>query len=450
MPLLDTVSTGLPPELVHALNDSVTATNDTGSPVRALYAAGATIVVYVDSVDGDDSNDGLKQSTPLKTIEQVYRAVASAAVGGARIVVNLAGPSTGTSPREYPIRELIFQGHAFRGPEMILAPVSTATAALDVAPATAQTNRTRLNFTTAAPAWASNELRGYFVRIKRNGALQFPELPIAGNDADRIYVNTASLASDVLATDTVEIVRPGAKIVGTNSDFGFDFLQLQGQSGTSFAQYCCLERVELSNFASLSPDAILQMDRVRTDSPDFGLATGRFAFVNTIVNGPLDVMGTARNADAFPRENYATGKFVDLLIVGGGLTVGGDDGNGCFAAKYDVSVYNNANGAGITCVSPGSFFVAASSNATVQGSGNLDVGILARRGGRVTLQNTASKTSITGTAGDLKVGNGAAVAYGTGAGQFRQVAGWNGNLTRVLEGTATAPTGDTSQIECIF
>lgn len=450
MPLLDTISTGLSPEFVHAVNDSVTATNDTGSPVRALYSPGTSIVVYVDSANGDDTNDGTKQSTPLKTIAQVYRAVASAAGNGARIIVNLAGPSTGTSPQEYPVYDLIFQGHAFRGPEMILAPVSTATAALDVAPATAQTNRTRLNFTTAAPAWASNELRGYFVRIKRNGALQFPELPIAGNDADRIYVNTASLAADVLATDTVEIVRPGAKFVALNSDLGVPVVQLSGQSGTSFFQYSSLERVEVGNFASFDPATMLQFDRVMATCPDVGIAIGRFGFVNTVVNGPIDLMGTTRCADAVCRSNYATGKFVDMLVLNGGIAVGTTDGSGRLVTKYDVSVYDNPSGPGIDCVSPGSYVSAATSSSTIQGSGNSTVGLQARGGGRIRVSSTASRVSITGTAGDLKVGNGAVVAYGTGVGQFREALGWNGNLTRVLGGTATAPTGDTSQIECIF
>jgi hypothetical protein len=76
--------------------------------------------------------------------------------------------------------------------------------------------------------------------------------------------------------------------------------------------------------------------------------------------------------------------------------------------------------------------------------------VLTSSGGRARLNDSIAKVTITGTGGDLKVGNGAAVAYGTGVGNFSEVLGWNGNFTRVLGGTATAPTGDTSQIENVF
>lgn len=372
-------------------------------------------------------------------------------MGGASIIVNLAGPSSGTTPVEYPIQELVLMGHYFRGPEMILAPVSTATAALDAGtPATSQTNRTRLNFTTAAPAWTTNELRGYFVRIKRNGALQFPEMPIAENDGDHLWVNTSSLASDVLATDTVEIVRPGAKIVGTNTTFGFPLLQVSGQSGAGFNGFCSLEKVEVGDFASFKTDTVIQIDRVRGVCPYAAVAIGRFSFINTIFLGSLDIVGASRNDYANPRQDFASGKFVDLLIVGGGLTVGTDEETGSMVVQNDISVYDNPSGPGIRCVSNGSFIMASKNTATLQGDGSSSVGIWARRGGRVRVNSTASKTTITGAGGDLRVGNGVAISYGTGVGEFNEALGWNGNFTRVLEGTATAPLGDTSQIDSIF
>ena len=448
MPLLDTVSTGFSPELVHALNDSVTSNVRTGTQARVSFAPGEKIDVYVDAVDGNDNNDG-SFTYPLQSIDQVYRAVASAAVANTEIVVHLAGPKTGGTPVDYPVYQLIFSGHAFRGPEMLLAPVSTATAALDATPATAQTNRTRLNFTTAAPAWTSNELRGYFVRIKRDGALQFPELPIAGNDADRIYVNTASLAADVLSTDTVEIVRPGANIVGINQSYGFPLLLLAGQHGLGSLSSCALERLGIGDFVSTSVDTAIEIDRCKLDCPYVAIPIGRFSFVNTVCSGSMIVDGWVDNSQAVSRQNYASGKFVDLLVYGGKLQIGEDAISGYFKSNYDVSVYDSSQD-GILCYGPASYFVANQPGSTIQGTGNSGVGISAKRGGRVSVLSDASKVTITGSGGDLSVGNGAPVSYGTGVGEFREALGWNGNLTRVLAGTATAPTGDTSQIECIF
>lgn len=47
----------------------------------------------------------------------------------------------------------------------------------------------------------------------------------------------------------------------------------------------------------------------------------------------------------------------------------------------------------------------------------------------------------------FKVGIGAAIDLGSGAGQFNQVAGWNGNFSRRLEVNGSGkPTGDLSAI----
>ena len=450
MSSISVTSTGFPPEIVNALNQLVQPPPSLGTIVRTVYAEDDALNVYVDCNAGNDSNDGLTAETAFQTIAQVYRSIASSATGGARIIVNLAGPASGNTPCQYPVHELIFAGHAFRGPEMVLAPVTQGAALDNPSPATAETNRTRLNFTAAAPGWGVNVLRGYFVRIKRNGALQFPEMPIAQNDSDQIWVNTASLAADVLSTDTVEIVLPGANIVGTNTDLGLPVLTFSGTSNTSFGQYCSVERVGLGDFASFVASNMIQFDRVRAETPNVGITSGTFSFVNTVIVGSLEVVGSVWNESVVSRQNYAVGKFVDLLVCNGGLYLGGPLGAGSFVANYDVSVYGNPSGSGISCRYPGSYWNSRGPNCTIQGSDNSLVGIWAYRGARVRVNSTASKTSITGTGGDLKVGQGAASSYGTGVGQFSEALGWNGNFTRILEGTATAPGGDTSQIENVF
>jgi hypothetical protein len=74
-----------------------------------------------------------------------------------------------------------------------------------------------------------------------------------------------------------------------------------------------------------------------------------------------------------------------------------------------------------------------------------EFGITARLGALVQIAG-GDLVTITGGGGDLKVGDAAAISYGTGVGDFEEVAGYAGNFTRRLEGTAAAPTGDASVI----
>lgn len=71
--------------------------------------------------------------------------------------------------------------------------------------------------------------------------------------------------------------------------------------------------------------------------------------------------------------------------------------------------------------------------------------IRARIGSQI--QINPAVTSITGKGGvDVQVETGAAVAYGVAAGQFMEVAGFNGNLHRLGGSTAAVPLGDASRI----
>jgi hypothetical protein len=129
-------------------------------------------------------------------------------------------------------------------------------------------------------------------------------------------------------------------------------------------------------------------------------------------------------------------------------------GGGCYVATANFSVYRcgSFQGHGLLVEGPCLFVAAGSGAATtsaaVLGTGNSGAGIKCMFGGiaRVNSNATEEKTAITGGLGALMVTVGAAVAYGTGVGEFEEVAGYNGNFTRMLEGTATAPTADTSLI----
>lgn len=442
---------GLAPEVAAAVTAQIAATAATGTEARVLYSPSTTLEVYVDSVNGDDANSGTSAADAVKSIDQVYRVAPVAAIGGARIIVHLAGATTGTTPRQYSCNVLTFMGHAFRGPSMIAAPVSLSSAALDVVPTTAVTNRSRLNFATANPGWATNELRGYFLRVKRAGVLRYPELPISENDGTHLWVNVASVHGDLLATDTVEIVHPAVKIIGTNVSAGVPILIVDGQSLGRLVAYSALEKVTLGDFVSLSPNVVVQMDRCMAVGVAVFQALGRFSYVNTSFTGAsLLIYGSHGPADAVARVDFTVSKLVDFHVSGGTVFMSSqsDATPSVLVVDHDMSVYG-AGPAGLYIRGPSAHF-SAKNGATVQGYATGGTGISATQGARVHLSSTAADTSLTGDKGALQVGNGAAVAYGAGVGAFHEAAGFNGNLTRVLEGTAVAPTGDTSQIENVF
>ena len=429
---------------------------------------GEIVNVYVDSVGGNDNHNGLSPEKALKTLLTVRYKFPTHMINNSTIIVNLI--NTTTSIVEYPAEALhigstdsvIVNTYVYRGPPMIQVVTATGSAseALDSTPAVKvdQTgvssgtgNRTRLDFTTAAPAWTTNDLAGNFLRVTRAGVQVFHEIPIVENTADTLTVDTLSIVGTLLATDIVEIVEPAVKIAGPAH--AFNIVGLIGSSPTLGNPIADLQG---ANFSRISFSAVMAQGAVGVQFSackfltDFSSSFygGSASFVNTVSLTNIDFLCTSAaqpvgRSDDAPISTTAS---VSLVVIGGTLFIGGTTSTvprhaSAFISTLPVCVYR-ATGVGVRVQGPGTLFLV---DASLNGAGNSSVGVECRMDATANIRG-GTLCTLTGTSGDLRVQTGAIISYGTGVGDFNEVAGWNGNFTRALEGTATAPTGDTSRI----
>lgn len=457
----------------------------TASGVLQGGFSNTTIDVYVDGVNGSDLNGGLSSSDALATIPAIYQKFPWQLMEDTKILVHLLNPNA--TQLTYTAKTLRLIGgndalactFAFRGPEMVRAVPATgpSTAALDAASfvvrvdqtgaSSGSGNRTKFNFTTAAPGWTVNDLAGCFLRIKRGSQLVLNEIPICENTSNSITVDVLGIVGVVLSSDTVEICHPAVKIAGPAQDVGgtdCHLLNIVGQGESSLhgpgSNYSTFERIAFATVTAQGQGCIT-FDRCLFDHDNDFLS--RFAdfcpgFVNTASRSGLGLHGTQSGA-AYIRDadTIDTGVHVtDLQIAPRpgeacyGLAIGSQgvetfpQGPTTYVAIAPLSVYRANNGyPGIYVSGPGSFFQMTDSVA-LNGAGNAEVGLHCTWGAIARINGGALST-ITGTGGSLKVATGSAVAYGTGANQFEQAAGWNGNLIR-LALTSTTAVGDTARI----
>ena len=449
----------------------------TGGQALTYRDDGVATDIYVDQTNGSDSNDGLTPATALATLPAVRQKFPWQLMGNSRFVVNLLNTTaTQLTYRDDAIRigggnEALFVSFAYRGPSMILFSPTTgpATAALDGTPSVDVGNRTRFDFTGAAPGWTVNDLAGSFIRITRGGVRVFNELPISENTADTIFVDTLGITGTLLATDTAEIVIPAVRLQAPTGNTSLGILTAIGQSSicpgfisalAAGTQQCTFERIAIGD-AYLVGIHGLCFDRCQTDAPlGFGLRifSGSSAFVNHALKsavlqlgGGSDFQPQSRDvtfgSDPVDRGPRVSVTGVDDSSIQVGNAAGGFIPNfqGVVRFGAPLSNYRNSFGDGITCDGPSALIIPDS--VPVQGTGNSGVGLRARRGARIRVPG-GTDTTITGTGGDLAVETGAAVSYGTGVGEFEEAAGFAGNFTRVQEnaGSAASPRGDTSVI----
>ena len=433
---------------------------------------GATVTIWIDPTNGDDANDGLTKPTALASLPGMRAKFPQVLSDRSSRIVNFVNDTAAVITIQDDAVEIgstshLSNNYSYRGPDMIpytLIATGPTTAALDVVPAvqvdqsgapSGVGNRTRLDFTTAAPGWTVNNFQRAFLRVTRGGNRVFDEIPISENTADTLIVDTLGIVGSILATDTVEIVEPAIKLAPLPGEFVLGLVQ--NHAHASFGSFipnpigATFERLSfadmfVTNVYGVSFDKCLL-------SHTFGggnvFLDGTVAFKNTASRWTVSffchsgVGVTSRNDDA---PLVATPK-VGLIIFSGFLQVGGANatiwgaaGRGNFFSAEPVSVYS---GKGIIVSGNGSNFAASGSINGVNDPG--EVGIHAQLGALVQIPG-GDLATITGGAGDLKVGSGAVISYGTAAGEFEEVAGYNGNFTRMLEGTAAAPIGDTSVI----
>ena len=452
---------------------------------------------------GSDDNDGLTKATPLLTIDGVRKMIGRRGIQGKRIVVHLAGgflddsvypasdpwDGTCTEPRYYLTREVLcgggealYNSFIFRGPRNML-PVSTAILAggpnLTVTDFGADGLRTK--WTVSDDLGATDVLKGYWVRVRRGSVEVTQPLQITGNDSTHFWTDNGpnTPGADVFRiTDTFTVVRAAAELNGSNSLVGdhaasdrvlysgigthevygrfnqrnpplmFERLWLEAFRG-AYAVGLSFDVCHFYNttiirggwceFHNCIVDAQYGMElhcETRTESYESGQSE------TSEYNGRALIESEApfpNGGDPLWPERGGVG----LYVAGGGLRIGDTHTRGIFRVWKSLSVEG-----GIVVRGPGSALVQRPGVCILfSRNGGGAPGLWCRDGGMALIDDASGLVEMTNVTGQLKVGIGAAIALGTGAGAFREVGGWAGNFSRHLEVNGGGkPTGDFSRI----
>lgn len=481
------VSRGANASAAYAPVVTVGAINDAADPAD-IVSDGNTTNIYVDSVNGDDGNDGLSTTTPMQTLRAVYDRFPIRALQRSQVIIHLAGVggfgASATGVADYDITNILCDGdgsawgttYHYRGPQMVPVTPATgpATAALDATPVVAVIGgsanagglrASRFDFGTAAPGWTVNDFNGKFLRITRAGALVIFEAPIAVNAADSITVllNGLAAAPDAIVnSDTVEIVEPGARFINdTLPALDFDTCRISGVS---------TQDADVADGAP-APQAGLSFQRVQFRTSPFVQGAWQIEFdrcalgTNLIVKdgsvffmccqvGALSLWNaSATGFYTLPNPDTATSPivanralFMELqatsMIVGEGYGPASWQSGGSIGFALTPSGFNSL------MVGPQSYLQSTGDIQGLSPVAGSRAGIRAAQGGfvQVSGNGTPGRTSVAAAGGDLRVGPVASayVDYGTGVGDFEEAIGFNGNLQRFP--TSPGDIGDGSII----
>lgn len=441
-------------------------------PPEMMLLDGTSINLYVDPTLGNDGNAGTNPAAPLQTIAACYKKAPVLALNGSSVTINLAA-GAGSTVALYPALTILFGGYGasqnlyrYRGPAMIPATLTTGpTSVVGGMTITVVGRRTQIDF-TPNPAWTANNLRGKFARFMRAGVQVFFELPIAENDNDTIFIDATGISGVLQVTDTLEIVVPGARITSPSSTGETGVYGIAGYMPTppywgGISNGSAFERIQIGSFPTFAGVFGLTFDRCTLNNFPF-VKGGNIGFINTIITSGIKLscqsmefaISGRREAVGNPINQTVA---VELMVTTGAILIGNPDGNGQYMPKRNVSVYGQTlatRGAIHVFGNSSQFWAEATSPAAVAlfGSGNAGPFIQCVNGAQARIGTTAGATPLTvgtGTGNPLRVGSDAAnpaVAYGAGVGAFEEVLGFNGNLYRVNDGTALAPTSDGSRI----
>ena len=378
------------------------------------------------------------------------------------------------------------EAYVHRGPQFVRAvglasgPTIVGVGVVKTLSTPAGTKRTRMTFGTS-PGWTVNDLKGRMARFINTltGNQVIFEIPISLNAANSIDLDDVFLqpflAAD-LANMTVEICDPGAEVTGLAANFGIlsfagggfgvnpsIFIgNVQGAGAErlgfpslfSFGGGCPLDRCTIGGAAAVWGSG---WSFYNCTTKPFGVQT--FSAL-TLMNGFSGPRVDGRPDTASSPEDHTSDGGLELVAFGS-LAAGFGQGNSgfdesatpfFFTAHRNVSAYDGGIGGIIVGIkssfitryrngaqSPGNFVA-------IQGTGNIGAGWIVHADGLAAFDSPSANPgliTLTGSTGDLKVlpelaATPTGILYGTGAGQFEQAVGWNGNYTHVL--SATTPT----------
>lgn len=442
--------------------------------------------VYIDGINGSDSNEGTL-AKPLLTLDGFTAKFPTRLFNGARIRVNLAGTggfgANATGTLTYTVRGIHIGGGGeynmsivYRGPQMVrITPATgTATPTLTGTPQQQvdQTNavnvlgrRTKLNFT--APGWTVNDLRDKlaWVRITRAGNLVTFEFPITDNDADAVYIDACSTsgavltAGTILATDTVEIVTPAAIITGDPAANNGSAIVISGASGGGStinfedSQGQTFERITFNTALTATNVGGLGFDRCGFNGTDASMRScpeltllgcksrvGTFYFASTASN----FYASRRDSSVSPPSAMRFFQSALVVVNGGRLYIGSARGGllGRWVCTYNLCVTGCTAVDAIHIDGAGSFLYMLG---TLTGRNNTSYGLNTRYGAQA-IVGGGQLSTITAATNDMRLDKNPGINWGTGAGQFEEAIGFNGNYHLAGGSTPTVPLGDLSRI----
>lgn len=461
---------------------------------RDFVLDGSNTDVYVDSVNGLDTNDGLSTTTALQSINGVYTKFPLYYFQMSTFTIHLAGVggfgASATAIADYDTSNLLVGGQGgvfsavyhYKGPHMVPVTPATgpATAALDAGVLTRVIGgaasaggllATQFNFTGAAPGWTAGDFTNKFMRVTRGGNMVIYEAPIANNTADTILILQPELdtllASPILNTDTVEIVEPGARFINTTlplqafdecrvtgvGTFNFDVAYSPADPPNGYA----FERIQFRTAATIQFAVGVEFDRcymgpgtVFVDDSSIGFIACS-AQVVVLANSRHGSVGVAPNPDSVTSPIVANRiRYMGLQCFA--LQVGSEYGSSTFRMDHPLGFQGNTIIRDLLFVTNNSLFWLSQGddNGYIQGTGTgatlkgirCWINSIAQIPGNA----TPGRCSVFGPGGDIDTGqnSGTPVPYGNLVGDFEEIAGYNGHLQKFP--TAPGQFGDSSVI----
>ncbi len=476
-----------------------------GAVVDVLDVPGQHLDVYVDGLNGRDTNSGTSPTAALQTLPAVRRRFPKYMTNNASLTVHLAGVggfgASATSRLEYVAADLWVggggeapqQSYNFRGPQMVTAKTLTGAPldgqmmgiALAAIPAITCRNDTTPDalgcrnriVPAVSPGWTPNQLRGKFARLMRGANMVSFEAPITENDANVFYLDSQYLFVSIplLATDTLDIVEPAVNLRGpsTVANIYLEEMYIHGEGagsadGATFWpppviwRGATFERIAFQG-SGVGIGGIptfrvpgLTLDRCQFDI-GFTIKYGSTcAYANCVVQGRG--LGYASHHGGGTQGFYTemrpdsltspvdpdAGKY-DLVVCNEAFSVSGQ-----LVIEMGVSAYGSPVPYGAVDVEgPGAFLYIQHS--CLLGKENAGYGLSVSMGAEASVSgqagvpaNTRGRTEIAGSAANkalvITQDDGVAIVscgYGDGVGEFGELAGYNGNFTRL---------GDSSRI----